>query len=339
MKTAAYWHASDHGKVACVLCPHACVIPPGKTGICGVRENREGALVALTHLVASSSAVDPVEKKPLYHFFPGSSILSFGSFGCNLSCTCCQNYTISKEFPRGQLGRPNLSVARMNAMLDECGPGVSLLEFCGVAYTYNEPSVWIETILELAPVVRARGLKNVLVTNGFICQKPLADLLETVDALNIDLKGFDDEFYRRWCGGRLEPVLETIKSSAAKAHVELTTLVIPTLNDTPDHFSNLRDWVAGEVGPDTPVHLSRYHPMFRQTLPATPAATLERGRDILRQKLHYVYAGNVAERQDTRCAQCGALAITRSGYITQRTGLTDKGGCAKCGSRIAVGQA
>ena len=336
--TAAYWHARENGVVQCDLCPHACVIAPGASGMCGVRTNRGGTLVARNFYVASSTGLDPIEKKPLYHFFPGSQILSFGTYGCNLACTCCQNFSIAKEFSPTSLDAPNFSHSRVAEMLNDCGKGHSLLEFCGVSYTYSEPAVWIETVLELAPMVRGKGFKNVLVTNGFVCQKPLDALLEHTDALNIDLKAFDDGFYRKYCGGRLAPVLETIKTAVRRAHVELTTLVIPTLNDSDAHAIELRDWIANETGNSTPVHLSRYFPMYKQTLPATSEGTLQHLHDVLREKLHYVYVGNMGGTQDTRCAHCNALAIRRHGYHTARSGVQDNGTCASCGAQIAVGK-
>ena len=338
MTTAKYWQGTDGGVVHCDLCPHQCTIGPGKTGICGVRENRGGTLIARNYYVASSTGLDPIEKKPLYHFFPGSQILSFGTYGCNLACSCCQNFSIAKEFPRASLDSPNFSRSRVAEMLGDCGKSHSLHEFCGVAYTYSEPMVWIETVLDLAPMVHGKGFKNVLVTNGFVCQKPLDDVLEHTDALNIDLKAFDDGFYRKNCGGRLAPVLDTIKAAARRAHVELTTLVIPTLNDSDKHAIGLRDWIAGETGADTPVHLSRYFPMYKQTLPATSETTLQRIHDLLREKLHYVYMGNVGGHQDTRCAKCNAVAIRRQGYSTRRVGLKENGACAACGGKIVIGR-
>ena len=208
MQTALFWQILDNNFVRCLLCPHQCTVAPGKTGICAVRENRAGTLVSLNYMVVSGNVIDPIEKKPLYHFFPGSQILSFGTFGCNLSCNCCQNYTISKEFPASRLGSPNISVEDIQRSLVRLSEQHSLAEFCGLAYTYTEPTVWAETVLALSPIVRNFGLKNVFVTNGFISREPLAAFLEYADACNIDLKVFDDDVYRTYFGGQLQPVLE-----------------------------------------------------------------------------------------------------------------------------------
>jgi len=321
--------------VHCDLCPHACVIAPGRRGICGVRENRAGTLVTLNYGVACSAHLDPIEKKPLYHFFPGSQIVSIGTYGCNLSCQWCQNYSISKEFSTSVL-RQNLTPELLLDAVEGHARGHALHEMCGVAYTYNEPTIWFEMVRACAPLVRARGLKNVLVTNGFISPEPLQELLQYVDALNIDLKALDDGFYRHYCGARLEPVLQTIRSAARCAHVELTTLVIPTLNDQPEQLAALREWIADNVGADVPVHLSRYTPMYKCALPATPVETLDTAAQILREKLHHVYVGNVAGPQDTLCRSCGARVITRRGYHTELTALTAQGTCAQCGAHAGI---
>ena len=210
---AAFWHTTEGGTVQCDLCPHGCVIQPGTRGICGVRENQAGTLVSLNYCVASSCGMDPIEKKPLYHFFPGSRILSVGTFGCNLACQCCQNYQIAKAFSAAQVGRPNITTAALLAELPTRPTAAELQACCGIAYTYNEPSVWFETVREVTQAVRARGLKNVLVTNGYICAAPLAELLECVDALNIDLKAFSEQVYKTHCGGTLAPVLATMPAS------------------------------------------------------------------------------------------------------------------------------
>ena len=286
--TAKYWHILEGKNIKCDLCPHKCKLSPGQSGICQVRENRDGELVSLNYFVASSMAVDPIEKKPLHNFYPGSKILSFGTYGCNFSCQFCQNYTISKEFPVLRLEKPNLSKEKFIEYLEELDTK-NLNDFVGVAYTYSEPTVWAETILELAPIVRSMGLKNVMVTNGFINPEPLEDFLEFTDAFNIDLKAFDDDFYKKYSGGRLQPVLETIKIASKKAHVELTNLIIPTLNDSDEHFVKLRDWVAEEVGIKTPVNLSSYYPTYKMNLPQTPHKTVIRAREILKEKLINVY--------------------------------------------------
>lgn len=332
--TAQHWQRTTGETVQCGLCPHGCVIAPGRRGLCGVRENRGGTLVALNYGVACSANLDPIEKKPLYHFFPGSQIVSIGTYGCNLACPWCQNYSISKEFSLQAL-RPNLTPEALLRIVDEHARG-GVRAMCGVAYTYNEPTVWFEFVMACAPLVRQRGLKNVLVTNGFIAPAPLMELLPYVDALNIDLKAFDEGFYRTHCRAQLAPVLHTIRTAAQHAHVELTTLVIPTLNDAPEQFVAMRAWILENVGADVPVHLSRYTPMYKCSLPPTPQATLERAAHILREKLHYVYLGNVGAPQHTRCAHCGACLIERRGYLTEIRALTPQGHCAQCGARASI---
>ncbi len=283
-----YWHILEGKNIQCDLCPHKCKLSLGQIGICKVRENREGELVSLNYFVASSMAVDPIEKKPLHNFYPGSKILSFGTYGCNFSCQFCQNYTISKEFSPSRLETPNLTKEFFVKNLEELDTK-NLNDFVGVAYTYSEPTVWAETILELGPIVRSMGLKNVIVTNGFINPKPLEDFLEFTDAFNIDLKAFDDDFYKKYSDGRLQPVLETIKTASKKAHIELTNLIIPTLNDSDEHFVKLRDWIAEEVGIETPVHLSSYYPTYKMNLPRTPPETIIRAHKILKEKLVNIY--------------------------------------------------
>ncbi len=285
---AKYWHILEDKNIQCNLCPHKCKLLPGQTGICKVRKNRDGELISLNYFVASSIAVDPIEKKPLQNFYPGSKILSLGTYGCNFSCKFCQNYTISKEFSCSRLENPNLSKEKFLKYLEELDTK-NLNNFMGVAYTYSEPTVWAETILELGPIVREMGLKNVIVTNGFINQKPLEEFLKFTDAFNIDLKAFDDEFYKKYSDGKLQPVLETIKTASKKAHVELTNLIIPNLNDSDEHFKKLRDWIAEEIGIETPVHLTSYYPTYKMTLPATPHKTIIRAFKILKEKLVNVY--------------------------------------------------
>ena len=333
-KIADFWHEKDALSVQCELCPHNCIIKNGLKGICGVRENRNGTLFALNYFVASSSGIDPIEKKPLYHFYPGSSILSLGSFGCNFSCKFCQNYTISKEFSALRLETSNFTKKEIIDLLVKHSKQNNLFAFSGLAYTYNEPTVSAETILELGPPVHALGLKNVFVTNGFINPGPLDKFLTFADAFNIDLKAITDDFYRKQCGGKIHPVLETIKTVSKIAHLELTTLVIPTLNDSTDDFIKLRDWIADEVGENVPVHLSRYYPMYKLSIPPTPVETLYKARDILKEKINYVYIGNIGEEQNTYCPKCGEMVIERTGYSTRIITLNKDGECSKCGNRV-----
>jgi pyruvate formate lyase activating enzyme len=324
MHEARYYDKADEERVQCRLCPHFCRIAPGKRGICGVRENRGGTLAAMSYARLTSIAMDPVEKKPLYHFHPGSPILSVGSFSCNFHCDFCQNYSISQEEAPSQEVGPD----RLAEMAEE-------ERSIGIAYTYNEPSIWHEYVCDAARAAVARGLVNVLVTNGFFNPEPLDELLEVVDALNIDIKSMDDDFYKRLCGGRLEPVLRSAEAAAKKAHVEITHLVIPGENDSPDQFERLAAWTADHLGPDTPVHLSAYFPRYKLKRPATDHDVLSRAREALARKMRYVYLGNVAARDgsDTRCAGCGAVLVERSGYSVRLRSLGADGACSKCGAR------
>jgi len=333
MKIADFWKkcAGETSDVQCDLCPHNCIIKNGKKGFCGVRQNIDGKLFALNYFLASSSNLDPIEKKPLYHFLPGSSIYSLGTYGCNFSCKFCQNYSISKEFPASRLGAPNFTKEEIIEILKR---GAHEKSFAGLAYTYNEPTIWAETILELAPEVKKLGLKNVFVTNGFISPKPLETFLEFGDAFNIDLKSFNGNFYKNICGGSLKPVLETIKTVSEKAHLELTTLVIPGLNDSKEDFENLREWIVDNAGENVPVHLSKYYPTYKLNLPGTPIGTLNKARDILRKKINYVYIGNVGGEQNTYCPKCGELLIRRTGYSTEMLSLDADGKCEKCGLAV-----
>lgn len=324
-REAAYYTREADGAVRCGLCPHGCRIAEGKRGRCGVRENRGGTLLALTYGRVASVSVDPMEKKPLYHVMPGADILSLGSWGCNFTCTFCQNHEISQhEVPTRWF--PPTEVAAQ-AVRGGC---------CGVAYTYNEPWIAFEYVRDCAEAVRAAGLKNVMVSNGFCTPEPLDGLLPWIDAWNIDLKSGSEDVYRRVCGGALQPVLETLERVSNAAHLEVTTLLVPGMNDDPEEWRFLAQWVAGHCGVDTPVHLSAYTPRYRHTAPPTPVPLLEAMLGVFRDALRYVYAGNLhlPGGGDTVCPGCGACVIRRSGYRTDRGGLTETGACAACGTAI-----
>ena len=324
-KEARFWVPRPDGRVVCQLCPHNCRIESGKYGGCGARFNDGGRLMALSYGRITSAAVDPVEKKPLYHFHPGESIFSIGSFGCSLHCVFCQNYGISQGRPPSQFASP-----------EEVAETAVRHGSFAVAYTYNEPLIWMEYLIDAATAARARGLKNVLVTNGFVNPEPLAALLPLVDAANVDLKSMDDSFYKRLCGARLKPVLDACAAmKRAGVHVEVTNLVVTGENDSERNFVELRDWVVAELGVDTPVHLSAYYPAYRFSAPPTPLSTLETAYEVMRGKLHYVYLGNVRRGRkghDTVCRDCGALLVERSGYSTRVVGLDGDGRCAACGA-------
>ena len=321
-KVAAYW-VPEGDAVRCGLCPHRCRIAEGKAGICGVRENRGGTLFAATYGKVASVAVDPVEKKPLFHFHPGARILSIGSAGCNFRCEFCQNWQlVLHQAPLEAVRIDNLlRIARQDALV-------------GVAYTYNEPFIQFEFVLECAKAFRAAGMKNVLVTNGYVCPEPLAELLPFVDAMNIDLKSMDHAFYRKICGGDLDPVLATIRTAAKATHVEITTLLYTGHNDADEQVREAIDFIA-ETDREIPLHISRYFPMHRATAPPTPPDRLASAYRIARERLPYVYVGNMRlpGAEDTVCPACRAIVIRREGYRVDTRGLSGDR-CAACAARM-----
>ncbi|NLK07467.1 MAG: AmmeMemoRadiSam system radical SAM enzyme [Firmicutes bacterium] len=283
-KPAMYSHKENNG-VRCELCPHRCLVLPGKSGICRMRRNRDGMLVAEGYGIVSSIALDPIEKKPLFHFYPGSSILSLGSYGCNLRCLFCQNWQISQTQGKA---RPIVPKDVLNLAKTHQSDGC-----VGVAFTYNEPLIWYEFILETAPLLKAAGLKTVLVTNGYLSRLPWDELIQHIDALNVDVKAWDDDFYGKMCGARLGPVLDNLAAAKDKCHIELTYLVIPDHNDDDASLEGFARWVYNNLGADTPVHFSRYFPSYRLEIPATPTDVLKRARALAGKWLDFVYLGNV----------------------------------------------
>jgi pyruvate formate lyase activating enzyme len=331
MKEAMFFETGENQKVRCTLCPHHCSLTPGRTGLCGVRENVGGKLVALTYCIFSSLHVDPIEKKPLYHFYPGSQVLSLGSFGCNLNCLFCQNHEIAQCPPERMAGGTFYDPPEILNMAREIAGNI------GVAYTYNEPLISYETILETGDLIHGQGLKNIMVSNGYIDPEPLKLLFPLIDAWNIDLKAFSDDFYRRLTTSRLSPVLETLKNvRRSGSHLEVTNLVIPGLNDNEAEFRTMVQWIAMELGRDTPLHLSRYFPRHQLTNPPTPEHTLVQFYGIAKEYLHHVYVGNILlrEGQDTRCPECQSLLVRRTGYRTEVRGLAPGGRCGQCGTLV-----
>ncbi|MCQ9207927.1 MAG: AmmeMemoRadiSam system radical SAM enzyme [Omnitrophica bacterium] len=271
------------GKVRCLLCPHYCLLKKGQTGKCGVRKNEYGRLFSLVYGEATSIALDPIEKKPLYRFHPGSSILSLGTKGCNLKCPWCQNWSISQD----------LSSATQKITPREIVARAKQLDSLGIAYTYNEPFIWYEFVCDTAKLAHKEGLKNVLVTNGYVNQKPLEEIIDFIDAMNIDVKSMNEGFYQKHCQGKLAPVLNTAEFSTDKCHIEITNLIIPTLNDGKEDLERLVDWIAEKLGEDTPLHFSRYFPCYKIDIPPTSKEKLKTAEDIARKKLRYVYLGNL----------------------------------------------
>lgn len=323
LPAAAWWRAQPNGQAACDLCPVGCRLRPGQAGPCGTRANRDGVMRPLHYGRVATIALDPIEKKPLYHFHPGRDILSVAAPGCNLHCLFCQNWSLSQrpDAPT-RAASPGDLVAAAQAQGS-----------VGLAFTYSEPLVWYEFVRDTARAARAAGLAVVLVTNGYLNPAPLAELLPLVDAANIDLKSMDDRFYRRVCRARLEPVLAAIRQFvAAGVHVELTNLVIPGHNDDDASLDLLVDFVAG-LGRPVPLHFSAYRPAWRLQAPATPAATLLKARERARRRLDWVYLGNVAsaEGRDSRCPGCDALLVDRSSYRGEAH-LLAGARCPACGA-------
>jgi pyruvate formate lyase activating enzyme len=325
---AKYWQSLDNGRIECLLCPQDCKIADGQSGLCRGRVHKGTKLIAESYGRVTSVALDPVEKKPLYHFFPGKRILSAGTYGCNLRCQFCQNCEISQQSP------PNVSYEEISP--EDLVAMARSQRSIGIAYTYNEPFIWYEYVYDTSVLARQNGLANVLVTNGYVNPKPLAGILPLVDAMNIDIKAFTDDFYRKIAGGSLAPILETVKASVkAGVHVETTTLIIPGYNDSPEELQALADWMAGELGPDVPAHLSAYFPRYKFKAPPTSVDDLRKAYDILKKKLSYVYMGNVVcdEGCHTCCKKCGAVQVERFGYSIKRVNIKKDGSCGKCGSQ------
>lgn len=325
---AAYWE-NDGERVHCLLCPQDCHIADGRAGVCRVRINDGGTLRAVNYAQVTSAAMDPIEKKPLYHFHPGSRVLSLGTFGCNLGCMFCQNYTISQGRPAAQTMMPEEAVRRAKDARSQGN--------IGIAYTYSEPVVWFEYVRDTSKLAHEAGLKNVLVTNGLIREEPLEELLALIDAMNVDIKAMDDEFYRSLCGMRSgEAARRTVEMAWERCSVEITNLLVTDENDSEEQVRELVDWAAS-VSPDLPLHLSRYHPTYKMSAPPTPVDRIQRAAEIARERLNYVYVGNVTVDGggDTVCPGCGDIVVRRSGYSTQNR-LTEDGRCPECGSSVNV---
>ncbi|RKZ28902.1 AmmeMemoRadiSam system radical SAM enzyme [bacterium] len=322
---AKYWEKTSDGGVRCTLCPHYCEIDVGKQGICRIRGNENGTLYSLGYGETTSLAMDPIEKKPLFHFKPGSYILSVSPNGCNLRCRWCQNWQISQSpVPTRYISSKKLvEIAKAE-------------DSSGIAFTYTEPIIWFEYILDVAKVAKPEGLAIVLVTNGYINPEPLKELLQYVDAMNIDLKTMNDDVYKKYIGGRLDPVLETIETAAKSKNclVEVTNLVIPTLNDSAEDFQKVADFISA-IDKKIPLHISRYYPSYRLDIPATPPEKLMEAYQIAKEKLDYVYVGNVRIKgtEDTHCPRCGNLLVKREAFFSNIVGIKD-GKCTKCGGEV-----
>jgi len=333
MSAARYWHPiGEDGTIACDLCPRGCVVAPGRHGACFARANVDGHMELVTYGRSSGFCIDPVEKKPLHHFLPGTPILSFGAAGCNLTCSCCQNWEISRARETGHLSpRVTPEEIAYAAVRKGCR---------SVAMTYNEPIISLEFALDVAAACHAARIRTVAVTAGYIMPAAAAEFFPAFDAANVDLKAFTEDFYARVCGARLEPVKEALAFIAHETGtwLEITTLLIPGHNDSDAEIAAMAAWIAAALSPDVPLHLSAFHPDHKMTdVPPTPPETLGRARTIaMAEGLRFVYTGNVHDPEGgtTICPGCGAAAIRRDWYDLKDYGLDIAGHCVRCGTRI-----
>jgi len=327
-----YWHPLDDGRIQCDVCPRACKLHEGQRGVCFVRGRTDDQIVSTTYGRSSGFCVDPIEKKPLNHFLPGTSVLSFGTAGCNLACRFCQNWDISKS--------KQIDTLADGASPEDIARTAVELGCSSVAFTYNDPTIFFEYARDVAIACGEVGVKTVAVSAGYICSAPRRELYAHVDAANIDLKAFTEDFYRHVAMGSLAPVLETIEALAADptTWLELTTLIIPGHNDSDDELDRMTRWVAEHLGPDVPMHFSAFHPDYKMNdVAPTPPATLRRARRIaLANGVRYAYTGNVHDREGdtTTCSGCGAAVIERDWYRLRGWQLTGAGACRQCGSRL-----
>jgi pyruvate formate lyase activating enzyme len=330
---ARWWHTLEDGRIQCDLCPRDCKLHEGQRGACFVRKMQNGKIVLTTYGRSSGFCVDPIEKKPLNHFYPGSSVLSFGTSGCNLACKFCQNWDISKS-------------KDMDRLMESAGPEkiaqvAQQLGCKSVAFTYNDPVIFAEYALDTAAACRQQGIQTVAVTAGFIHQTAMAEFYAGMDAANVDLKSFTNDFYVKYCAGQLQPILDSLIYLKRETNIwfEITTLLIPTLNDSDAEIRAMVDWIARELGPDVPLHFTAFHPDWKMdNLPPTPPATLQRARKIaLEASLHYVYTGNIHDPQGgtTFCPACKTALIVRDWYDISTYKLDETGHCPHCGQAIA----
>ncbi len=324
-----WWHLLPDGRMQCDLCPRDCQLRDGQRGLCFVRQRQGDQMILTAYGRSSGFCIDPIEKKPLFHFYPGSSVLSMGTAGCNLACKFCQNWDISKS-------------RQMERLSDYASPemiaAAAVNAGCrSVAFTYNDPTIFAEYAMDVADACHARGVRTVAVTAGYIHDAPRREFYAKMDAANVDLKAFTEEFYQKLTASHLQPVLDTLRYLVKETQVftELTTLVIPGHNDSDDELSRLADFVARELSPEVPLHFSAFHPDYRMTdVPPTPPSTLQRARRIAQQAgLRYVYTGNIHDPAGgtTSCAGCGTALIVRDYYKILHYRLDQTGRCAQCG--------
>jgi pyruvate formate lyase activating enzyme len=327
-----YWHQLDNDRVQCDLCPRYCKLKEGQRGMCFVRENQDAQIVLTSYGRSSGFCIDPIEKKPLNHFLPGTSILSFGTAGCNLSCKFCQNWDMSKS--------REIDILASSASPQQIAQRAKELGCRSVAYTYNDPIIFHEYAIDVAKACHEQGIYTVAVSSGYVCEEPRKEFYEVMDAANIDLKSFSEEFYHKLTGGHIQPVLDTLLYLKHETQVwlEITTLLIPGKNDSDKELHEMSDWIMENLGPDVPLHFSAFHPAWKmQDVPPTPPATLTKAREIAMQHgLRYVYTGNVHDTQGSSsyCHQCGHLLIERDWYELGSWGLDKNACCEACGASI-----
>jgi len=333
MKEAMWYKKLSDERVRCNLCNHRCMVADGEIGVCGVRENKNGTLYSLVYGKVIATHVDPIEKKPLFNFLPGTRAFSIATAGCNLKCTHCQNADISQmPLDHGRIMGQDASPADIVSAAEKSG--------CeSIAYTYTEPTIFMEYAYDIAKLARERGIKNVFVTNGYMTEEALRAIQPYLDAANVDLKGFTEDHYQEICGARLKPVLDTIRlMKELGIWVEVTTLIIPTVNDSDEILKNIAEFILS-VGPETPWHVSRFHPTYRMLdVPSTPVQSVVRARQIgLDAGLRYVYSGNVPgdDGESTYCYNCGKVVIPRYGYQLGKTHIKDSK-CEYCGTEMDV---
>jgi pyruvate formate lyase activating enzyme len=328
-----HWHTIDKGRVQCDLCPRYCKLHEGQRGLCFIRANLNGAIVLTSYGRSSGFCVDPIEKKPLNHFLPGTPVFSFGTAGCNLACKFCQNWDISKSREIDTLA-DSASPQQIASTAHELG--------CrSVAFTYNDPVIFHEYAIDVARACHERDIKTVAVTAGYVCEEPRKEFYSEIDAANVDLKGFTDDFYVHLTGAHLQPVLDTLLYLKNETDVwfELTTLLIPGKNDSSEELNDMTRWVVDNLGPDVPMHFTAFHPDYKMLdIPATPAQTLNRAREIaINNGVRYAYTGNVHDKQgeSTYCHQCGERLIGRDWYVLSDWNLDTEGRCLNCGTLCA----
>ena len=323
-----YWHPLEDGRVQCDVCPRACKMHEGQRGLCFVRANQDGQIVLTTYGRSSGYCIDPIEKKPLNHFLPGTPVLSFGTAGCNLACKFCQNWDISKS-------------REIDTLADAASPAkiaqvAKALGCRSVAFTYNDPVIFMEYAIDVAKACREQGIKTVAVTAGYICPEPRKEFYQYMDAANVDLKGFTEDFYWKICGGQLQAVLDTLVYLKHETNVwfEITTLLIPDTNDSEQEIEELTQWVMANLGPDVPLHFTAFHPDWKMMDKShTPPSTLTRARKIaIKNGIRYCYTGNVHDEAggSTYCHHCGAQLVGRDWYVLTVWNLTSDGRCGKC---------